>query len=112
MQLTVIVDKLKNAFGVEVNLTNPKIAYRETVKGTASVQGKHKKQSGGAGQYGDVHIRFEPCEENFIFADLLDLMLVKTHCTIPTMLQVEQKRCYFWVDMKRMKLFLLLKKKR
>ncbi|NLK42960.1 MAG: elongation factor G [Tissierellia bacterium] len=69
MQLTVIVDKLKNAFGVDVNLTNPKIAYRETIKGTSSVQGKHKKQSGGAGQYGDVHIRFEPCEENFVFAE-------------------------------------------
>ncbi len=69
MQLTVIVDKLKNAFGVEVNLTKPKVAYRETIKGTSSVQGKHKKQSGGAGQYGDVHIRFEPCEEEFVFAE-------------------------------------------
>ncbi|WP_353094296.1 elongation factor G [Tissierella praeacuta] len=69
MQLTVIVDKLRNAFGVEVNLANPKIAYRETIKGTASVQGKHKKQSGGAGQYGDVHIRFEPCEEKFVFEE-------------------------------------------
>ena len=69
MQLTVIVDKLKNAFGVEVNLTNPKIAYRETIKGTSSVQGRHKKQSGGAGQYGDVHIRFEPSEEDFVFAE-------------------------------------------
>lgn len=69
MQLTVIVDKLKNTFGVEVNLINPKIAYRETIKGTSSVQGKHKKQSGGAGQYGDVHVRFEPCEEDFVFAE-------------------------------------------
>ncbi|MBU5438692.1 elongation factor G [Tissierella sp. MSJ-40] len=69
MQLAVIIDKLKNTFGVDVKLTNPKIAYRETIKGTASVQGKHKKQSGGAGQYGDVHIRFEPCEENFVFAE-------------------------------------------
>ncbi|MBU5425615.1 elongation factor G [Tissierella pigra] len=69
MQLTVIVDKLKNTFGVDVNLTNPRIAYRETIKNTSSVQGKHKKQSGGAGQYGDVHIRFEPCEESFIFAE-------------------------------------------
>lgn len=67
MQLAVIVNKLKNTFGVDVNLTDPKIAYRETIKGTASVQGKHKKQSGGAGQYGDVHMRFEPCEEEFIF---------------------------------------------
>jgi len=69
MQLTVIVDKLKNNFGVDVNLNKPKVAYRETIKGTASVQGKHKKQSGGAGQYGDVHIRFEPCEEEFVFAE-------------------------------------------
>lgn len=69
MQLTVIVDKLKNRFGVEVVLKSPKIAYRETIKGTSSVQGKHKKQSGGAGQYGDVHIRFEPTTEDFIFEE-------------------------------------------
>jgi elongation factor G len=69
VQLSVIVDKLKQNFGVDVVLTSPKIAYRETIKGTASVQGKHKKQSGGAGQYGDVHIRFEPCEEDFVFAE-------------------------------------------
>ncbi|MCG4564380.1 elongation factor G [Anaerosalibacter bizertensis] len=69
MQLTVIVDKLKNNFGVEVDLIDPKVAYRETIKGTASVQGKHKKQSGGAGQYGDVHIRFEPSEEEFVFEE-------------------------------------------
>ena len=69
MQLGVITDKLKNTFGVEVKLINPKIAYRETIKGTASVQGKHKKQSGGAGQYGDVHIRFEPSTEVFEFAE-------------------------------------------
>lgn len=69
MQLTVIVDKLKNTFGVEVDLVNPRIAFRETIRGTASVQGKHKKQSGGAGQYGDVHIKFEPCEEEFIFEE-------------------------------------------
>lgn len=69
MQLTVIVDKLKQNFGVDVLLRSPKIAYRETIKGTASVQGKHKKQSGGAGQYGDVHVRFEPCEEEFVFSE-------------------------------------------
>lgn len=69
MQLTVIVDKLKQNFGVDVILRNPKIAYRETIKGTASVQGKHKKQSGGAGQYGDVHMKFEPSEEKFIFSE-------------------------------------------
>ncbi|NLV76837.1 MAG: elongation factor G [Tissierellia bacterium] len=69
MQLAVIKDKLKNAFGVDVTLTTPKVAYRETIKGTSSVQGKHKKQSGGAGQYGDVHIRFEPTEEEFVFEE-------------------------------------------
>jgi len=69
MQLTVIVDKLKQSFGVEVVLKSPKIAYRETIKGTATVQGKHKKQSGGAGQYGDVHMRFEPSTEEFVFQE-------------------------------------------
>ncbi len=69
MQLSVIIDKLKNTFGVEVNLISPKVAYRETIKGKSDVQGKHKKQSGGAGQYGDVFIRFEPCEEEFIFEE-------------------------------------------
>lgn len=67
MQLTVITDKLKNRFGVDVVLNNPKIAYRETIKGNSSVQGKHKKQSGGAGQYGDVHMKFEPSSEEFEF---------------------------------------------
>ncbi len=69
MQIQVICDKLKTRFGVDIILKDPKIAYRETIKGTASVQGKHKKQSGGAGQYGDVWIRFEPCEEDFVFAE-------------------------------------------
>src|SRR5690606_2708411 len=50
-------------------LKKPKVAYRETIRGTSSVQGKHKKQSGGAGQYGDVHMRFEPTEEDFIFEE-------------------------------------------
>lgn len=48
-----------------------KIAYRETIKGTSDVQGKHKKQSGGAGQYGDVHIRFSPSEKEFEFSEEL-----------------------------------------
>ncbi len=68
-QLDVITDKLKNIFGVEVDLSDPKIAYRETIKGTSDVQGKHKKQSGGAGQYGDVHMKFEPCDEEFKFEE-------------------------------------------
>ena len=67
VQLDVILEKLKNMFGVEVNIVPFIIPYRETIKGTASVQGKHKKQSGGAGQYGDVWMRFEPCDEEFVF---------------------------------------------
>lgn len=67
VQLDVILEKLKNMFGVEVNIVPFIIPYRETIKGTSSVQGKHKKQSGGAGQYGDVWMRFEPCDEEFIF---------------------------------------------
>jgi elongation factor G len=58
--LDVIASKLKNKFGAEVILRLPKIPYRETIKGIADVQGKHKKQSGGHGQYGDVKIKFEP----------------------------------------------------
>ena len=67
VQLDVILEKLKNMFGVEVVKVPFIIPYRETIKKTASVQGKHKKQSGGAGQYGDVWVRFEPCQEDFIF---------------------------------------------
>ena len=69
IQLAVIASKLKNNFKVDVDLNNPKVAYRETIKGKSDVQGKHKKQSGGAGQYGDVHIRFEPSQEEFEFTE-------------------------------------------
>ena len=58
--LDVIASRLRNKFGAEVILRLPKIPYRETIKGIADVQGKHKKQSGGHGQYGDVKIKFEP----------------------------------------------------
>ena len=58
--LEVIASKLKNKFGAEVILRTPKVPYRETIKGVADVQGKHKKQSGGHGQYGYVKIKFEP----------------------------------------------------
>ncbi len=54
------VEKLKRKFNVEVNLSTPKIPYRETIKGKARVQGKHKKQTGGHGQYGDCWVQLEP----------------------------------------------------
>lgn len=64
-----IVSKLKNKYGVEVTLTAPRVAYRETIRKTVDKQGRHKKQSGGHGQFGDVWIRFEPYmgEEEFVF---------------------------------------------
>ncbi len=71
IQLNIITAKLKDKFGVEVVTVPQKIAYRETIKGNSDVQGKHKKQSGGAGQYGDVHIRFSPAQEDFEFSEEL-----------------------------------------
>ena len=58
--IDVIVSKLKNKFGVNVTLETPIVPYREAIKGRAKVEGKHKKQSGGHGQYGHVIIEFEP----------------------------------------------------
>ena len=71
MQLNIVMAKLKDRFGVSVKTVPKKIAYRETIKGNSDVQGKHKKQSGGAGQYGDVHIRFSPSQEEFEFSEEL-----------------------------------------
>lgn len=68
--LDVIVSKLKNKYNVDVVLKDPKIAYRETIRKKVSVQGRHKKQSGGHGQFGDVWIEFEPCDcEDLEFAE-------------------------------------------
>lgn len=68
--LYIILCKIKNKFGVHAELEDVIVAYRETILGKAEVQGKHKKQSGGAGQFGDVFIRFEHCEDNdFEFHD-------------------------------------------
>jgi len=69
--LEIIVSRLAKKFGVDVDLTKPRIAYKETIKGSAEVEGKHKKQSGGRGQYGHVKINFEPLPrgEQFEFVD-------------------------------------------
>lgn len=68
--LDVIISKLKAKFGVSVNLIEPKVPYRETVKKKVKVEGKHKKQSGGHGQYGHVWVEFEPgTEEDLVFEE-------------------------------------------
>lgn len=59
--LEIAASKVKSKFGVDINLTVPKIAYKETIRKKVKVEGKHKKQSGGHGQYGHVWIEFEPC---------------------------------------------------
>ena len=70
-QLDVICSRLKNKFGVEVELSPAKVAYREMIRKKIEAHGRHKKQSGGHGQFGDVWIRFEPQNEteDLIFAE-------------------------------------------
>lgn len=68
--IEIIVSKLKNKFGVDISFEAPKVAYREAIRKTVKVEGKHKKQSGGHGQYGHVWIEFEPTEqEGLVFEE-------------------------------------------
>ena len=71
IQVDVLCAKLKSRFGVETELKPARVAYREKIKGKVEAHGRHKKQSGGSGQFGDVWIRFEPQEEqdDMIFAE-------------------------------------------
>src|SRR3989344_4208488 len=73
LHLDILIDRMKREFNVEANIGEPQVAFRETIRGTSEVQGKHAKQSGGRGQYGDVWIRFEPNEtgKGFEFTDAI-----------------------------------------
>ncbi len=69
VQLDAMINKLANNYGVHVHRVDLVVPYRETIRKKSEVQGRHKKQSGGAGQFGDVWIRFEPIPEGFEFAE-------------------------------------------
>ena len=71
LHLDILIDRMKREFNVEANVGEPQVAFRETIRGVAQAQGKHAKQSGGRGQYGDVWIKFEPNEagKGFEFID-------------------------------------------
>jgi elongation factor G len=71
VHVEVILDRLRDRFGVEVTLKPPRVPYQETIRGSATAHGRHKKQSGGRGQFGDCHIEISPLEdgEDFEFVD-------------------------------------------
>lgn len=69
VHLDVIRKKLKAKFGADAELRTPQVAYKETIRATATAEGKYKKQTGGHGQYGHCKMRFEPCEKDFEFAE-------------------------------------------
>ena len=92
LHLEIIIDRLKREYNVEANTGAPQVAYRETIRGTAEAQGKHIKQSGGRGQYGDVWIKFEPNEsgKGFEFIDMIKGGVVPQEYRKPVQQGVEE----------------------
>ncbi|MFZ1360409.1 MAG: elongation factor G [Candidatus Saccharimonadales bacterium] len=89
LHLDIYIDRMRREFNVEANVGEPQVAFRETIRGVAEAQGKHAKQSGGRGQYGDVWIRFEPLPEGseatFEFADEIKGGVVPQEYRTPVM---------------------------
>jgi len=73
LHLEILIGRLKQRYGVDVILSKPKIPYKESIKKSAEAQGKHKKQTGGRGQYGDVHLKLEPIprDQEFEFVNAI-----------------------------------------
>ena len=92
LHLEIIIDRLKREHNVEANTGAPQVAYRETIRGTAEAQGKHIKQSGGRGQYGDVWIKCEPNEpgKGFEFIDMIKGGVVPQEYRKPVQQGVEE----------------------
>jgi elongation factor G len=92
LHLEIIVDRLKREFNVEANTGEPQVAFREAIRGTSEAQGKHIKQSGGRGQYGDVWIKFEPNEpgKGFEFIDQIKGGVVPQEYRKPVQQGVEE----------------------
>jgi len=91
LHLEIIIDRLRREFSVEANTGEPQVAYRETIRGTSEAQGKHIKQSGGRGQYGDVWVRFESnAGKGFEFVDQIKGGVVPLEYRKPVMQGIKE----------------------